>query len=324
MKPVKKRRKKLDLKKVIKNSFLFLLFFYSSNFAKCQDKTGFAINPNIKNIAGLFTMTNESGRLENLKSMEEVFSDGSLGFAVEKHHNVSAQFIYEKISDMTARTEKDGTLLLYLNSHGGGSGDSFGMSSSSGSFKFSKAIEAIAKVKKIKRLIILIDTCHAAGGIQEGLKQNGDLLRNIQTAMPTTTLPELPNQYDRKLLPFISIFNIKNNEFDFGQDSGAYDEVLIISSSSVEDLSTRGVFASRLSKTFTSIKEDKNITVREFLKKFADSHSKTGQQPYYKILPNDDMLNELLFGPFLSQMIPIVNHSNDKEFDKNFIPMPIL
>jgi hypothetical protein len=302
----------------------FAITFFSFSVL-AQEKTGFAINPNIKNIAGLFTMTNENGRLENLRLMENVFKDGSLGFSVEKHHNVSSQFIYKAISDMASRTQEDGTLLLYFNSHGGGSGNNFGMTSSTGSFRFSKAIESIAKSKKIRRVIMLIDTCHAAGAIQEGLKQNGELLRNIKNATPTSFLPEMPNKYNSRLLPFISIFNVKNDELDFGQDADAYDEILIISSSSVEDLSTRGVFASRLSRTFENVKGNNNIKVQDFLKKFADSHSSSGQQPYYKVMPNKNMLDELLFGPFLSQMIPISDHSrNDKKYDQNFIPMPIL
>ena len=318
------KRKKLDLKK-LKINFLFLIIIFFSYKAFCQEKTGFAIDPNIKNIAGLFTMTSENGRLENLRLMENVFKDGSLGFSVEKHHNVSSQFIYKAISDMADRTEADGTLLLYFNSHGGGSGNNFGMTSSTGSFRFSKAIESISKVKKIRRVIMLIDTCHAAGGIQEGLKQNGELLKNIQNATPTSFLPEIPNKYNSGVVPFISVFSIKNDELDFGQDSDAYDEILIISSSSVEDLSTRGVFASRLSKTFNNVKGDNTVTVKDFLKKFADSHSSYGQQPYYKIMPNKNMLEELLFGPFLSQKIPVYDHSsNKKEYDKNFIPIPIL
>lgn len=304
-------------------SFLFL-FFYSIT-AFCQEKTGFAIDLNAKNIAGLFTMTNENGRLKNLELMESVFKDGTLGFKLEKHHNVPSEFIYKTIEDMTSRIDDNGTLLLYFNSHGGGSGNRFAMMATGGSFRFSKALESIAKVKRVRRLIFLIDTCHAAGGIQEGLKEDGQLLKNIQNATPTAFLPEIPNKFSFNTRPFTGIFGPKGDEIDFGQDSGAYDEILIISSSSVEDLSTRGVFAYRLANTFNSVRGNREITVGEFLKRFADSHSKSGQQPYYKILPDNSMFSEYLFGPLPAQTIPIRDMSSkQKKFDPNYVPVPRL
>lgn len=302
---------------------LFLIIALLCKPAFCQEKTGFAIDLNAKNIAGLFTMTDENGRLKNLELMESVFKDGSLGFSLEKHHNVSSEFIYRSIENMTSRVDENGTLLLYFNSHGGGSGSRFAMMASGGSFKFSKALESIAKVKKVRRLIFLIDTCHAAGGIQEGLKEEGQLLRNIQSATPTSFLPEIPDRFSFVTRPFTGIFSPKGDRIDFGEDSGAYEEILIISSSSVEDLSTRGVFAYRLASTFNSIKKEKDITVGEFLKKFADSHSKSGQQPYYKILPDNSMFGEYLFGPLPAQAIPIKDMmGKQKEFDPNYIPVP--
>ncbi len=103
-----------------------------------------------------------------------------------------------------------------------------------------------------------------------------------------------------------------------------YDQILIISSSSVEDLSVRGVFASRLASTFKSVKENDSITVAQFLKKFADSHGSNGQQPHYKLLPDKSMLSELLFGPWPAQTIPVFDVIKGiKNKDISFIPIPI-
>jgi hypothetical protein len=305
-----------------------LLFLLLTNYAYSQDKTGFAIDPYENNVAALFTMTNEQGRTKNLELMEGIFADGSLGFKSQKYHNVSANFIYGKLSELSSGLDEGATLLLYFNSHGGGSGDKFGMTSSSGSFKFSKALESLGKSKKkIKRLIILVDTCHAEGSIQDSLKQDGELLKNIKSAKPTNYLPELSSNYNKKELPFISIFlNNKSVDgrgmvsvVDFGENSGIYEEILIISSSSVEDLSIRGAFASRLAGTFEKIKKNKEITVGEFLKIFAESHYNTGQQPHYKILPEDSMFSELLFAPPVARLIPINSKEN---LPNDFIPMP--
>jgi hypothetical protein len=316
--------------------FIFICLFTNKLFA--QSKTGFSIDPNANNIAALFTMTDEGGRLKNLELMESVFKDGSLGFKSERHHNVSSAYIYSKMTELASNLDEDATLLLYFNSHGGGSGDRFGMTAQGGSFKFSKGLEALKKSDKIiKRLIFLVDTCHAEGSIQDSLKQDGDLLRNIQLANPTNFLPELPSEYSRDAMPFVCCFlnrvqtgkqkgwntyNIYKN-IDYGEDSGIYEEILIISSSSVEDLSMRGTFASRLANTFEKVKNNKDITLGEFLKQFAESHSKSGQQPYYKILPEKSMLNELLFGPSLSQTIKIVDRSkNSHKFPIDYVPTP--
>lgn len=313
---------------------LFILLLLVQGSLTAQDKTGIAIDPSANNIAALFTMTNEDGRIRNLQLMESVFKDKSLGFKSEKHHNVPSQYIYNKMTELASKLEPDATLLLYFNSHGGGSGDRFGMTAQGGNFKFSKGLEALKKSgKTIKRLIFLVDTCHAEGSIQDSLKQDGELLKNIQMSKPTEFLPELPDSYSRSELPFISIFLTKKppsfvvyDEYipvDYGEESGVYEEILIISSSSVEDLSIRGAFASRLASTFEKVKNDKTITVGQFLKKFADSHGKSGQQPHYKVLPDKSMLDEILFGPWYAQTIPIKNHSKSKnKFDVNFIPIP--
>lgn len=307
--------------------------------ALSQEKTGVAIDPSANNVAALFTMTNEDGRVKNLDLMESIFKDGSLGFEAQRHHNVSSSFIYEKITELASNLDDGATLLLYFNSHGGGSGDRFGMTAQGGSFKFSKGLDALKKSgKPVKRLIFLVDTCHAEGSIQDSLKQDGELLKNIQSAKPTAFLPELPSSYSRNELPFISVFTkqvqseqiVRGKKFiqtqyevDYGEDSGVYEEILIISSSSVEDLSVRGAFAVRMAATFRAVRDDKSITVGEFLKKFAMSHGSSGQQPHYKILPDNKMFGELLFGPMLAQTIPIRNHTGGgKNLDPNFVPVP--
>lgn len=321
----------------MKKIILIATFVFCS-FANAQEKTGIAIDPNANNIAALFTMTDENGRIRNLDLMESIFKDKSLGFRFERHHNVPSQFIYSKMTELASSLDENATLLLYFNSHGGGSGDRFGMMAQGGSFKFSKGLDALKKSGKvIKRLIFLVDTCHAEGSIQDSLKQDGELLKNIKTAKPTKFLPELPDHYSKNEMPFISVFVdrkptkivIKGNVYDeyvaidYGKDSGVYEQILIISSSSVEDLSIRGAFASRFAETFKQVKNDRSVTVGEFLKKFADSHGKSGQQPHYKILPDKSMLDELLFGPWFAQTIPIVDYSNkNSSFDYNFIPIP--
>ena len=316
--------------------FFILLFLFCFE-AMAQEKTGVAIDPKENNIAALFTMTDEGGRIRNLELMESIFKDKSLGFASERHHNVSSQYIYSKMTELASKLDPDATLLLYFNSHGGGSGDRFAMTAHGGSFRFNKGLEALKKSgKRIKRLIFLVDTCHAEGSIQDSLKQDGELLRDIKMAKPTDFLPELPSKYSKKDTPFTGIFLDKvmvdkagttefviKTDIDYGEDSGAYDEILIISSSSVEDLSVRGTFALRLAQTFNVVKDDKEITVGGFLKKFAESHGKSGQQPYYKILPDKSMLDELLFGPWFAQTMPVIDHSKKNEkFGPSFIPMP--
>lgn len=320
------------------NRFIFIFIFLYCSCLFAQEKTGIAIDPSADNLAVLFTMTDESGRIRNLELMESIFKDKSLGFKCERHHNVSSSYIYSKMTEVASNLSSDATLLLYFNSHGGGSGDRFGMTAQGGSFKFSKGLDALKKSgKKIKRLIFLVDTCHAEGSIQDSLKQDGDLLRNLQLANPTSLLPELPDHYSRDAIPFICCFLDRvqtgkqkgwntydfYRDIDYGQNSGAYEEILIISSSSVEDLSIRGAFASRLAETFKKVKDDKSMTVGQFLKKFAESHGNSGQQPHYKILPTKSMLNELLFGPWFVQTIPISDHSRSgKSFGINFIPIP--
>ena len=301
--------------------FIFALLLANSCFA--QEKTGFAVDIEANNVAALFTMTNESGRVRNLDLMESVFKDGSLGFDAQRHHNVSSPYIYEKLKEMAENLDSNATLLLYFNSHGGGSGNGFAMTAQGGSFKFSKALESLKKSnKKIRRLILLVDTCHAQGSIQDSINQNGDLLRDIQVAKPTKYLPELPEKFSSNELPFMSIF-IDENKVSYGQDSGVYEEILIISACSVEDLATRGIFADRLARTFEIVKKNKEITVKEFLKKFADSHYKSGQQPYFKALPDNSILEEFLFGPFAAQKIPIVNNQGDiQKFNLDYIPIP--
>lgn len=300
-----------------------------------QEITGFAVDPGANNIAALFTMTDENGRLKNLDLMESVFKDGTLGFKCERHHNVSSSYIYNKLTELASNLDKDSTLLLYFNSHGGGSGDKFGMTAQGGSFKFSKAIEALKKSnKKIRRLIFLVDTCHAEGSIQNSLRLDGELLKSIKSATPTKNLPEISEDFSIKQFPFVSFFvdyEIRNREYiikvaqgkiDFFEEDGVYEEILIISSCSVEDLSIRGVFASRMAETFNKVKKNKSITVEQFLKMFADSHSSNGQQPHYKILPDKSMFKELLFGPWPAQKLPIKNHGKKQEFNIDYILIP--
>lgn len=315
--------------------FSFVVFLILTSVVFSQEKTGFSINPSADNVAVLFTMTNESGRTRNLDLMESIFEDGALGFKTQRYHNVSSPFIYKKLEEVSRNLDEDATLLCYFNSHGGGSGDRFIMTAQGGNFKFSKALEAIKKGKKVKRLVFLVDTCHAEGSIQNATGQDGELLRNLKDATPTEYLPELPDTYDSNNLPFTASFiesrlekrgyktyRVTNRIIDYGQESGAYDEILIISSSSVENVSYRGVFASRLSTTFEKVKDDSSVTVRQFLKKFAESHSKSGQQPHYKLLPDKTMLEEPLFGPWIAQVLPIMQDGERKELGYNFIPMP--
>jgi hypothetical protein len=314
-------------------TIIFLNLVFACTLVAAQEKTGIAIDPSANNIAALFTMTNEDGRVRNLDLMESIFRDGSLGFTVERHHNVSSPFIYSKMTELASALDEDATLLLYFNSHGGGSGDRFGMTAQGGSFKFGKGLDALNKSKKtVRRLIFLVDTCHAEGSIQDSLKQDGELLKGIKAAKPTSFLPELPSSYSRRELPFISVFmNVNPGSgqsfdaaIDYGEDSGVYEQILIISSSSVEDLSVRGAFAVRLASTFKAVRDDKEITVGEFLKRFAESHGKSGQQPHYKILPDKSMFDELLFGPSFAQTIPIKDWTGTGgKFGVNYIPMPL-
>jgi hypothetical protein len=132
-----------------------ILVFIALMIIGCSNETknigaGLPFDMEENNIAALFTMTNESGRIENLQMMEGIFKDGSLGFKCESHHNKTSQYIYDRLTDLAQEVGSHGTLLIYLNSHGGGSGSRFGMTSSDGFFKFSRALDAIAKSNKVE------------------------------------------------------------------------------------------------------------------------------------------------------------------------------
>lgn len=305
-----------------------------------QESAGLSLERSADNVAALFTMTDEGGRLRNLELMQSVFKDGTLGFRSETHHNVSSTYIYSRLEKLASELEGGGTLLVYLNSHGGGSGDRFIMTAKGGNFKFSKALEAMKKAgRPVRRLILLVDTCHAEGSIQDSTGGDGELLRNLKSAKPTTFLPEMPSSYLGEKLPFISPFvnmvatdeRIKRGPrageavmvpvVDYGESSGVWDELLIISSSSVEDLSVRGVFAGRLASTFQSVKGEKGVTVGEFLRRFAASHGSGGQQPHYKVLPDSSMFDEPLFGPWYAQTIPILDYGT-RNPSECFVPVP--
>ena len=314
---------------------LIFVFLALSSVAFGQDRTGLSVEPSADNVAVLFTMTDEGGRLRNLQLMNSVFRDGSLGFRVESHHNVSSPFIYSRLEELARGLGEGATLLVYLNSHGGGSGDRFAMTAKGGSFKFSKALAAMGKAgKPIRRLVLLVDTCHAEGSIQDSTGDDGQLLRNLKLSQPTAFLPELPDSYERGDLPFIAPFvslvpterkyrgqTVVEPVVDYGQDSGVYEEMLIISSSSVEDYSIRGVFASRLASTFKKVEGEAGVTVGEFLKMFADSHGPSGQQPHYKVIPDDSMFGELLFGPWFAQTIPVRDHTGSG-VSSGIVPVP--
>lgn len=306
--------------------FIAILMNLSCNKVyKVNNIGGLPFDKEANNVAALFTMTDENGRKQNLSMMESIFFDGSLGFNCQSYHNKPSKFIYEKIADLAKEVKKDGTLLLYLNSHGGGSGSRFGMTASDGWFKFSKVVQSIAESNKVKRLIVLIDTCHAAGGIQEGFEGKEKIIPNIKTG-----LPELPDLYkeDKKIKTSTnSLFKTNEQDdfllVDYGENSGAYDEVLIIASSSVEDLSVRGAFAARLKKAFENAKSNNDISIKDFLVNFAKLHSNTNQKPHYKIIPNDNMLYEPLFYNLPIRDIPIIDKDNpDMKFDKDYIPLP--
>lgn len=288
--------------------FLVLSLFF-------QNPTGLPFDIKGKNIAALFTMTDEDGRLDNIKMMERVFKDGSLGFKSESHHNVTSKYIYERLTVIAKEVGDTGTLLFYVNSHGGGRGNRFVMESAGGDFKFSKALQAIAKSNKVRRLIVFIDTCHAQGGIQEGWHEDGDMILNIKTG-----LLELPNFYR---------VSEKNDLFDsqirvnYGADSGAYDEALVLASTSVDTLSTRTIFPTKMKETLDKIKNDKFITVASFLRKFGEAHRDVAQRPFFKALPNDNILSEPLFSNLPARDIPIIDRQGiQKTYKINYIILP--
>jgi hypothetical protein len=300
-----------------------------------QENAGLSVDPAAGNVAALFTMTDESGRLRNLELMESAFRGGELGFSVERHHNVPSSFIYSRLEALAASMREGATLLVYLNSHGGGSGNRFIMTAKDGNFRFSRALDSMKKAgRPVRRLILLVDTCHAEGSIQDSTGGDGELLKQLKTAAPSSFLPELPSSYSRDKMPFLSPFvtmvptdqkvrgqTVMRPVVDYGEGSGVWDELLIVSSSSVEDLSVRGVFAGRLASTFNAVKNDPYITVGEFLKRFAESHGKSGQQPHYKVLPDAAMFQEPLFGPWFAQTIPIRDFG-DRDSSGSFVPVP--
>jgi len=308
------------INKILSILILFVLIIMGDKQYAPEYGSGLPFNIDDKenNRALLFTMTDEQGRTRNIELMKSVFEDGKLGFICESYHNKPSKEIYSKIKEVVEKIDSNGTLLLYLNSHGGGSGSNFGMSASGGSLKFSKVIGAIASVKKLKRIIVLVDTCHAEGAINEGFQGGGKLIKNINT-----TMMELPEYYGSTKIPFfMKFFEDGENKFYYGKDSGAYEEMMIITSSSAADLSMRGTFALNFKKAFEKVKPQENAKVLDFLKAFASFHSRGGQQPYYKCVP-DTILNELLFKDLLARNIPIVNKSEPNiSIKKDYILVP--
>lgn len=278
---------------------IFYLLCFSLSFS--ADLTGLPHDINSSNHALLFTMTDESGRTRNLQLMEESFEDKKFGFICNKFHNVSSVEIYNKIKDYSSLVGKDGTLLVYVNSHGGGSGKSFSMTARNGNFKFSKAVEAISSSGGVKRLIFLIDTCHASGGIEEGFNKKGEPLRvyNLEVRMP---------EIDKNTF-FRNFFDLKNDEIDYCLENNAFEEVIILASSSPEKLTVRGIFASTWNKTKKEIKQD--ATVGEFMKSFSKNAIDRGQQPYFKCLPNNSIFNEPIFENPISRELLIDGKKNN-------------
>lgn len=266
------------------------------------------------NYAFLFTMTNEEGRKESIDMMQSVFKDGNLGFQVEAFHNKSSKEIYEKITNICKKIDNDGTLLLYFNSHGGGEGKYFSMTAAGGDLKFSKVLESIKKGKKVKRLIVLVDTCHAEGAINEGFEGGAKLLKNIKTG-----LAEFPTKCSEKETPFFDFFE-KDGEMKYGEDDKAYDELLVICSVNATNLSTRTEFPIRFKKAYAYALANKKISNAQFLKKFADLFSDLRQQPMYKIIP-ESMLDEPLFESLPAKEIPVVDQYGEV-FNKDYILLP--
>ena len=74
---------------------------------------------------------------------------------------------------------------------------------------------------------------------------------------------------------------------------------------------------------FYRIFKNDEITVLEFMQYFASLHGNTRQKPYYKILPNDNMLNEPLFFNALIRRIPIIDRDDpSNSYEKNYVPTP--
>jgi hypothetical protein len=285
-------------------------------FAQNPNPVGLPFDRNENNIALLFTMTNESGRLENIETMESIFKDGSLGFKSVSHHNVSSPFIYNKLTEGAKAVGETGTLLFYVNSHGGGSWKNFSMEALGGDFKFTKALQAIAKGNRVQRLIIFIDTCHAEGGIQEGFQEGGKPILNIKTG-----LEELPTTY--KVSNNSKFFDEEEILVNYGQDSGAYKECLILASTNIDTLSTRTIFPTKMKATLQKVKNDKSVTVAQFLKKFAEAHSDVYQKPLYKVLPTENMLGEPLFSNLPARSLKIKDRTNsDIKFSSTYILLP--
>lgn len=285
-------------------------------FAQNPAPVGLPFDRNENNLALLFTMTNEEGRLENIQLMESIFKDGSLGFKSQSYHNVSSPLIYSKLTEGAKSVGEAGTLLFYVNSHGGGSWKNFSMEALGGDFKFTKALQAIAKGNKVQRLVIFIDTCHAEGGIQEGFQEGGKPILNIRTG-----LEELPTAY--RVSNPNKFFDDEQIEVNYGQDIGAYKECLILASTNVNTLSTRTIFPTKMKATLQKVKGDKTITVAQFLKKFAESHNDVYQKPLYKVLPNEKMLDEPLFNNIPARAILIKDRTgSDTKISSTYILLP--
>ena len=286
-------------------NFLYLGFLFIPH-SQYGLETALPYDIENNNASLLFTLTNENGRIENLNLMKSVFQDKSLGFFCEAYHNKSAKFVYDKISEITLNLDDDSSLLLYLNGHGGGYNKNFAMDANDQKLRFSKILKAIKK--PVKRLIVLVDTCHAEGAINEGFQGGAKILKS------QPKLTELINDFN---LPMM--FK-ENNKLYFGEETKAYEELLVIASSSSEKLTMRGVFARSMKKTFEQTKDNKKASVYDFLNIFAQHSIQSGQIPYYKVIP-ERILNEPLFQNILAREIPIKDKENQK-FKKSYIILP--
>ena len=118
-------------------------------------------------------------------------------------------------------------------------------------------------------------------------------------------------------------FDDEQIEVNYGQDIGAYKECLILASTNINTLSTRTIFPTKMKETLKNVKGDKNITVAQFLKKFAEAHNDVYQKPLYKVLPNENLLNEPLFSNVPARAILIKDRTNsEKKFSSTYILLP--
>ena len=221
------------------------------------------------NIAMVITGTTEDGRAENLDRMQTLLSDPRLGFEVRPHYGDNLDDLLAALTQAGADAANDGTLLVYFNSHGGANGDIL-VGDEKERTTFSAFLDAVAAQRSapLARLVALVDTCHS------------------EASLGTFSLDDDSASFDPS--------SVDNGSSRLGRD---YTQALIMTSSSLDEVSMRPAFSSALNQTFGDLEQQRGATLQDLVSGVDGNITALGytQQPQEMTLPDDSILHESLF-----------------------------